>query len=259
MRGHHARIFGTGLAARRARRRRNARADLSSGRRRCSAPPRTRSSARSPSPSRGAGSDVSSLRTTAKRERDGWLLNGTKVFITNGGIADVHVVVATVDPSLGHRGQATFIVGPGTPGLKQGKKEKKLGIRASHTAEVVLEDCWVPGEKLLGGEEKLNAKLERREDGAAARESGALKTFEATRPCVGAQAVGIAGRRGSSRATTRRSADVRAADHRAPGRRVPARRHGDGDRGGAAARAGAPRGWAHRPAVQRTPRARCRS
>ncbi len=139
-----------------------------------------------------AGSDVSQLRTTAKRERDGWLLNGTKVFITNGGIANVHVVVATVDPSLGHRGQATFIVGPGTPGLKQGKKEKKLGIRASHTAEVLLEDCWVPGENLLGGEEKLNAKLERAKSGQAARESGALKTFEATRPSVGAQAVGIA-------------------------------------------------------------------
>ena len=139
-----------------------------------------------------AGSDVSQLRTTAKRERDGWLLNGTKVFITNGGIANVHVVVATVDPSLGHRGQASFIVGPDTPGLKQGKKEKKLGIRASHTAEVILEDCWVPGENLLGGEEKLNAKLERAKSGQAARESGALKTFEATRPSVGAQAVGIA-------------------------------------------------------------------
>jgi alkylation response protein AidB-like acyl-CoA dehydrogenase len=139
-----------------------------------------------------AGSDVSQLRTTAKRERDGWLLNGTKVFITNGGIADVHVIVATVDPALGHRGQASFIVGPNTPGLKQGKKEKKLGIRASHTAEVILEDVWVPMENLLGGEEKLNAKLERAKSGQAARESGALKTFEATRPSVGAQAVGIA-------------------------------------------------------------------
>jgi acyl-CoA dehydrogenase len=139
-----------------------------------------------------AGSDVSQLRTTAKRERDGWLLNGRKVFITNGGIADVHVVVATVDPSLGHRGQASFIVGPGTPGISQGKKERKIGIRASHTAEVILEDCWVPMENLLGGEEKLNAKLERAKSGQAARESGALKTFEATRPSVGAQAVGIA-------------------------------------------------------------------
>ncbi len=92
-----------------------------------------------------AGSDVKSLKTTAKRDGDEWVLNGTKVFITNGGIADVHVVVATVDPSLGTRGQASFVVPKGTPGLSQGKKESKLGIRASHTAEVVLEDCRVPG------------------------------------------------------------------------------------------------------------------
>jgi alkylation response protein AidB-like acyl-CoA dehydrogenase len=139
-----------------------------------------------------AGSDVSSLRTTAKRERDGWLLNGTKIFITNGGIADVHVVVATVDPKLGHRGQASFIVDKGTQGLRQGKKEKKMGIRASHTAEVVLEDCWVPGENLLGGEEKLEAKLERARQAQKAGKSGALATFEATRPSVAAMAVGIA-------------------------------------------------------------------
>ena len=139
-----------------------------------------------------AGSDVSSLRTTAKRERDGWLLNGRKVFITNGGIADVHVVVATVDPELGHRGQASFIVEKGTPGLSQGKKERKLGIRASHTAEVILEDCWVPGDNLVGGEDKLQAKLERARSGQKAGQSVALKTFEATRPSVGAQAVGIA-------------------------------------------------------------------
>jgi alkylation response protein AidB-like acyl-CoA dehydrogenase len=139
-----------------------------------------------------AGSDVSALRTTAKRERDGWLLNGQKVFITNGGIADVHVVVATVDPGLGHRGQATFIVEPGNPGIRQGKKEKKMGIRASHTAEVLLEDCWVPGDQLVGGEEKLQAKLERARTGQPSGKSGALSTFEATRPSVAAQAVGIA-------------------------------------------------------------------
>src|ERR687896_915963 len=75
-----------------------------------------------------AGSDVRSLRTTAKQDGDEWVLNGTKVFITNGGIADVTVVVATVDPHLGHRGQASFVVPKGTPGLSQGKKESKLGI-----------------------------------------------------------------------------------------------------------------------------------
>ena len=103
----------------------------------------------------GAGSDVRSLRTTAKQDGDEWVLNGTKVFITNGGIADVTVVVATVDPELGHRGQASFVVPKGTPGLSMGKKESKLGIRASQTAEVVLEDCRIPMEYLLGGYEKL--------------------------------------------------------------------------------------------------------
>jgi acyl-CoA dehydrogenase len=121
------------------------------------------------------------------------VLNGQKVFITNGGIAAVHVVVATVDPALGHRGQASFVVPPGTPGLTQGKKERKLGIRASHTAEVLLSDCRVPGDCLLGGEERLNAKLERgRNKDQAKTSSGALATFEATRPIVGAQAIGIA-------------------------------------------------------------------
>src|SRR5213079_166747 len=109
----------------------------------------------------GAGSDVKSLRTTARRDGDEWVLNGQKVFITNGGIASVHVVVATVDPTLGHRGQASFVVPPGTPGLRQGKKERKLGIRASHTAEVLLEDCRVPADCLLGGSERLQARLDR--------------------------------------------------------------------------------------------------
>ncbi len=140
-----------------------------------------------------AGSDVSALRTTARRDGDEWVLNGQKVFATNGGIASVHVVVATVDASLGHRGQAAFIVGPDTPGLKQGKKEKKLGIRASHTAEVLLEDCRIPLENVVGGVERLEQKLERaKSKGATGKQSAALKTFEMTRPTVAAQAVGIA-------------------------------------------------------------------
>jgi len=139
-----------------------------------------------------AGSDVKSLKTTAKRDGDEWVLNGTKVFITNGGIADVHVVVATVDPSLGTRGQASFVIGKDTPGLSQGKKESKLGIRASHTAEVVLEDCRIPAENLLGGEEKLEKKLQRGREGKKSRGADALATFEITRPLVGASALGIA-------------------------------------------------------------------
>jgi acyl-CoA dehydrogenase len=140
----------------------------------------------------GAGSDVKSLRTTAKLDGDEWVLNGTKVFISNGGIADVHVVVATVDPELGHRGQASFVIPKGTPGLRQGKKETKIGIRASHTAEVVLEDCRIPVENLLGGMDKLNKKLERARSGQKSGASNALATFEMTRPVVGASALGIA-------------------------------------------------------------------
>src|SRR5437763_1085618 len=110
-----------------------------------------------------AGSDVSSLKTRAVYDeaKDEWVLNGTKAWATNGGIADLHVVTATVDSSLGSRGQASFLVPSGTPGISQGQKYKKMGIRASHTAEVVLDDCRVPGRMLLGGKGKLAAQLAR--------------------------------------------------------------------------------------------------
>jgi acyl-CoA dehydrogenase len=140
----------------------------------------------------GAGSDVKSLRTTAKLDGDEWVLNGTKIFITNGGIADVTVVVANVAPELGHRGQASFVIPKDTPGMTQGKKEDKIGIRASHTAEVVLEDCRIPVDYLLGGMDKLNKKLDRARSGQTSGASNALATFEITRPMVGASALGIA-------------------------------------------------------------------
>src|SRR5579864_3112198 len=141
-----------------------------------------------------AGSDVSSLRTRAVYDeaKDEWVLNGTKTWITNGGIADVHVVVASVDPELGSRGQASFIVPPKTPGLSQGQKFKKMGIRASHTAEVVLEDVKVPGHNLLGGKEKLDDRLARAREGKRSTSQAAMATFEASRPAVASQAVGIA-------------------------------------------------------------------
>jgi len=139
-----------------------------------------------------AGSDVSALRSTSRRDGDSWVLNGQKIFATNGGIASVHVVVATVDHQLGHPGQAAFIVGPNTSGLRQGKKERKLGIRASHTAEVLLEDCRIPLENVVGGVDKLEAKMERARVKGPPGRSAALKTFEMTRPSVAAQAVGIA-------------------------------------------------------------------
>jgi acyl-CoA dehydrogenase len=147
-----------------------------------------------------AGSDVGGYRTSAVYDeaKDEWVLNGTKAWITNGGIADIHVVVGVVDPALGSKGHASFIVPPGTPGLSQGQKYKKHGIRASHTAEVVLDDVRVPGSCLLGGKEKLDEKLAKAREalnGAAKGTSGkqpAMATFEATRPAVGAQALGVA-------------------------------------------------------------------
>ncbi len=139
-----------------------------------------------------AGSDVSSLRTHAEKDGSDWVINGQKVFITNGGIADVHVIVASVDSALGARGHASFVVPPGTPGLTMGKKEKKMGIRASHTGEVLLDDVRVPSECLLGGEEKLEARLARAREGKSSGVQAAMSTFEASRPLVGAQAIGIA-------------------------------------------------------------------
>jgi alkylation response protein AidB-like acyl-CoA dehydrogenase len=171
----------------------------------------------------GAGSDVSSLRTTARYDEatDEWVLNGAKAWATNGGIANIHVVVASVDRELGARGQASFVVPPGTKGLTQGSKYKKHGIRASHTAEVLLDNVRVPGRCLLGGKEKLDGRLAKARErlkaqlsaeqsagsaggpGGPANGSGAvtapgdrtqaaMATFEASRPAVGAQAVGIA-------------------------------------------------------------------
>ncbi|HVY77106.1 MAG TPA: acyl-CoA dehydrogenase family protein [Solirubrobacterales bacterium] len=141
-----------------------------------------------------AGSDVSAIRTTAKYDEatDEWVLNGQKAWATNGGIADVHVVIASVDRELGSRGHAAFVIPPGTKGCEQGAKVKKHGLRASHTADVHLDDCRVPGSCLLGGKEKLDERLARVREGKKAKSQAAMQTFEASRPTVGAQAVGIA-------------------------------------------------------------------
>ncbi len=141
-----------------------------------------------------AGSDVSNIRTNAKYDegKDEWLLNGQKAWATNGGIADVHVVIASVDRELGSRGHAGFVIPPGTKGLEQGAKAMKHGIRASHTADVHLDDCRIPGSCLLGGKEKLDEKLARAREGKSSKGQAAMRTFELSRPTVGAQAVGIA-------------------------------------------------------------------
>jgi acyl-CoA dehydrogenase len=141
-----------------------------------------------------AGSDVSSIRTTAKYDEasDEWVINGQKAWATNGGIASVHVVIASVDRELGSRGHAAFVIPPGTKGCEQGAKVKKHGLRASHTADVHLDDCRVPGSCLLGGKEKLDERLARVREGKRSNSQAAMQTFEASRPVVGAQALGIA-------------------------------------------------------------------
>lgn len=141
-----------------------------------------------------AGSDVSKLRTRARYDEatDEWVLNGQKAWITNGGVAAVHVVVASVDSELGSRGQATFVIPEGTKGLVGNRKILKLGLRSSHTADVFLDDVRVPGRCLLGGKDRLDERLARAREGTRTGTQNALSTFEFTRPIVGAQALGIA-------------------------------------------------------------------
>jgi len=136
-----------------------------------------------------AGSDVQAIATTAVRDGDDYILNGTKRFITNGGIADVHVIFATEDRSKGWGGLAAFVVEKDTPGLSMGTVWKKMGIRASHTADVILEDCRIPAENRLGPPPAR--------DGAGGAPAvpgalGALKMLERTRPSIGAFSLGIA-------------------------------------------------------------------
>ena len=100
----------------------------------------------------GSGSDAGSARTTAVRSGSNWVLNGNKTFITNGHYADVSVIIAVTDKGQGTRGLSAFVVEKGTPGFRAGKKENKLGLRASDTSELIFEDCEIPGENLLGGE-----------------------------------------------------------------------------------------------------------
>ena len=143
----------------------------------------------------GAGSDVSAIRTRAVWDAASseWVINGQKAWATNGGIADVHVVVATVDPSLGSKGQAAFIVPKSeVRGLQQGTKARKHGLRASHTADVFFDDVRIPSSYLLGGREKLDERLARARGGESSRGNSSMATFEMTRHIVGAQAIGIA-------------------------------------------------------------------
>jgi len=125
-----------------------------------------------------AGSDAGAIRTTATRKGEGYVLNGTKQWITNGGEAEVYSIIAMTDRSKGPRGASALIVEKGTPGFNFGKKEKKMGIRASATRELVFQDCFVPKENLIG-KEGMGFIV-------------TMRTFDRTRPGVGAQGVGLA-------------------------------------------------------------------
>ncbi|PGM72109.1 acyl-CoA dehydrogenase [Bacillus cereus] len=126
----------------------------------------------------GSGSDAGGMKTIAKRDGDHYILNGSKIFITNGGIADIYVVFALTDPESKQRGTSAFIVESDTPGFSVGKKESKLGIRSSPTTEIMFEDCCIPVENLLG-EEGQGFKV-------------AMQTLDGGRNGIAAQAVGIA-------------------------------------------------------------------
>ena len=126
----------------------------------------------------GSGSDASGMKTTAKLDGDHYILNGSKIFITNGGEAEIYIVFAQTDKEKGHKGITAFIVEKGTPGFSMGKKEKKLGVRSSPTLEIIFEDCRVPIENRLG-DEGQGFKI-------------AMKTLDGGRNGIAAQAVGIA-------------------------------------------------------------------
>jgi alkylation response protein AidB-like acyl-CoA dehydrogenase len=126
-----------------------------------------------------AGSDSSNVKTRARRDGDSYVLNGTKQFITNGSVAKIYSVIASTNPIKGARGLSAFIIEDGTPGFTYGKIEDKMGIRCSKTAELVFQDCRVPAANLIGGKEGYGF-------------IHTMKTFDRTRPGVGAQALGIA-------------------------------------------------------------------
>ena len=125
-----------------------------------------------------AGSDAAGIETTAKKEGDYYLINGTKQWITNGGEAETYTLIAMTDKSKGARGASAFIIEKGTPGFTFGKKENKMGIRCSATRELVFQDCKVHKSQLLG-KEGMGFIV-------------AMRTLDLTRPGIGAQAVGIA-------------------------------------------------------------------
>jgi|LauGreSuBDMM15SN_2_FD.fasta_scaffold00181_1 acyl-CoA dehydrogenase len=140
-----------------------------------------------------AGSDVAAISTTARHDGDAWVLNGVKRWGGNAGIADVHLVVATVDASLGARGQAIFIVPRSeVNGMTAGPRFHKLGLRATWQADLFLDDVRIPLDNVLGGPDRLLRRLDRARSGEHQRNQQAMRTFEGTRPLIAAMAVGTA-------------------------------------------------------------------
>ena len=170
-----------------------------------------------------AGSDAAGIRTEARRVGDDYVLNGTKQWITNGGEAEIYSVIAMTDRSRGGRGATAFILEKGMEGFSFGKKEKKLGIRASATRELVFQDCKVPKENVIG-REGMGFIL-------------AMRTFDRTRPGIGAQAVGVAqGALEAAVAYAKEREQFEKKDHILPGGAAHAGGYGHADRGGAGPR-----------------------
>ena len=168
----------------------------------------------------GSGSDAFALTTRAREDGDGYVINGRKLWITNGNEADIFIVFATVNPDAGYRGITAFLVERGTAGFSVGKKEDKLGIRASSTCELVLDECRVPKSHVLG-EVGKGYKV-------------AIETLNEGRIGIGAQMIGLAARRARARHPLHQGAQaVRQGDRRLSRRAVPAGAGGDGRRSGA--------------------------
>ena len=169
-----------------------------------------------------AGSDASGVQTTAKLDGNEYVLNGTKQWITNGGEADIYTVIAITDRSKGARGASAFIVEKGTPGFTFGKKENKMGIRASSTTELIFNNCRIPKENLIA-KEGMGFIV-------------AMKTLDSSRTGVGAQGVGVAqGAIDEAHQVRQTAGPVRPAHHLLPGHPAHACRHADPDRSGARA------------------------
>ena len=167
----------------------------------------------------GSGSDAAAMRSEARRDGDEYVLDGSKRFITNAGVAGLYVVFAKTDPAAGHRGISAFVVEGDAPGLEIGRIEPKMGIKGSTTGEVLFDGCRVPAANRLG-EEGDGFRL-------------AMRILDRSRPGIAAQALGIAAGRDRLRARVRADAgDDGRADRESPARRRDARRHGDAVRGG---------------------------